>query len=136
MRKVRHGITAGPWLWICLFLLVGWSDEARGDDTKQLIDALNNYLIDMKTAGKTVVLLVDEAQNLTRNVMEQLRLLSNLETNRSKMLQIILVGQPELRKSLEAERLRQLRQRITVRYHLGPISRPETEEYILRGRRF
>ncbi|MGB7920448.1 MAG: AAA family ATPase [Desulfobacterales bacterium] len=104
--------------------------KCRADDTKQLIDALNNYLIDMKTAGKTVVLLVDEAQNLTRNVMEQLRLLSNLETNRSKMLQIILVGQPELGELLDSYDLRQLAQRITLSCHLSPLSFREVREYI------
>ncbi|MDP4978985.1 MAG: AAA family ATPase, partial [Desulfobacterales bacterium] len=104
--------------------------KCRSDDIKQLIDALNNYLIDMKTAGKTVVLLVDEAQNLTRNVMEQLRLLSNLETNRSKMLQIILVGQPELGELLDSYDLRQLAQRITLSCHLSPLSFREVREYI------
>jgi general secretion pathway protein A len=104
--------------------------KCRAGDTKQLIDALNNYLIDMKTAGKTVVLLVDEAQNLTRNVMEQLRLLSNLETNRSKMLQIILVGQPELGELLDSYDLRQLAQRITLSCHLSPLSFREVREYI------
>jgi general secretion pathway protein A len=104
--------------------------KCRGSDTKQLIDALNSYLIDMKTAGKTVVLLVDEAQNLTRNVMEQLRLLSNLETNRSKMLQIILVGQPELGELLDSYDLRQLAQRITLSCHLSPLSFREVREYI------
>ena len=104
--------------------------KCRADDIKQLIDALNNYLIDMKTAGKTVVLLVDEAQNLTRNVMEQLRLLSNLETNRSKMLQIILVGQPELGELLDSYDLRQLAQRITLSCHLSPLSFREVREYI------
>jgi general secretion pathway protein A len=104
--------------------------KCRADDTKQLIDVLNNYLIDMKTAGKTVVLLVDEAQNLTRNVMEQLRLLSNLETNRSKMLHIILVGQPELGELLDSYDLRQLAQRITLSCHLSPLSFREVREYI------
>ncbi|MGB5424136.1 MAG: AAA family ATPase [Desulfobacterales bacterium] len=104
--------------------------KCRTGDTKELIDAFNNYLIDMKTAGKTVVLLVDEAQNLTRNVMEQLRLLSNLETNRSKMLQIILVGQPELGELLDSYDLRQLAQRITLSCHLSPLSFREVREYI------
>ncbi|MFZ0728153.1 MAG: AAA family ATPase [Desulfobacterales bacterium] len=102
----------------------------RADDTKQLIDALNRYLIDMKSAGKKVVLLVDEAQNLTRDVMEQLRLLSNLETSRSKMLQIILVGQPELGELLDSYDLRQLAQRITLSCHLSPLSFREIREYV------
>ncbi len=104
--------------------------ECRGDDTQRLIDALNRYLIEMKTAGKKVVLLVDEAQNLARDVMEQLRLLSNLETNRSKMLQIILVGQPELGELLDSYDLRQLAQRITLSCHLSPLSFREIREYV------
>ncbi|MDZ7581987.1 MAG: AAA family ATPase [Deltaproteobacteria bacterium] len=104
--------------------------KCRANDTKQLIDALNTYLIEMKIAGKTVVLLVDEAQNLTRDVMEQLRLLSNLETNRSKMLQIILVGQPELGELLDSYDLRQLAQRITLSCQLTPLSFREVREYI------
>jgi general secretion pathway protein A len=104
--------------------------KCRSDDTKELIDAFNKYLIEMKTTGKTVVLLVDEAQNLTRNVMEQLRLLSNLETDRSKMLQIILVGQPELGELLDSYDLRQLAQRITLSCHLSPLSFSEVREYI------
>ena len=100
------------------------------DDIKDLIDALNRYLIRMKTKERRVVLLVDEAQNLSRNVLEQLRLLSNLETNRSKLLQIILVGQPELGDLLDSYDLRQLAQRITLSCHLSPLTLREAREYI------
>ena len=77
------------------------------------------------------MLLIDEAQDLEVELLEQVRLLSNLETDQRKLLQIVLIGQPELREKLDERELRQLRQRITVRYHLSPLSREETERYIL-----
>jgi general secretion pathway protein A len=97
---------------------------------QDLIDALNLFLIQKKAAGKKVILLIDEAQNLNRNVLEQLRLLSNLETNRDKLLQIILVGQPELAEILNSHSLRQLGQRITLSYRLSPLTFNECKEYI------
>ncbi|MBW2479042.1 MAG: AAA family ATPase [Deltaproteobacteria bacterium] len=100
------------------------------DNTKDLIDRLNNFLMRQKAAGKKVILLIDEAQNLSRNILEQLRLLSNLETSREKLLQIILVGQPELSDILDSHELRQLGQRITLRYHLTPLNYKETVAYI------
>jgi len=99
-------------------------------DTKDLVDKLNAFLIRTKAQRKKVILLIDEAQNLSRNVLEQLRLLSNLETNQEKMLQIILVGQPELSEILNTHELRQLSQRITLRYQLSPLNHKETIEYI------
>ena len=104
--------------------------KSVGDNTKDLIDALNRFLMQKKASGKKVILLVDEAQNLNRNVLEQLRLLSNLETNRNKLLQIILVGQPELSQILYSHELRQLGQRITLSYQLGPLTFSESKEYI------
>ena len=100
------------------------------DNTKDLIDRLNAFLMRQKAVNKKVILLIDEAQNLSRNILEQLRLLSNLETNREKLLQIILVGQPELSDILDSHELRQLGQRITLRYHLTPLNYKETTEYI------
>ena len=100
------------------------------DDSKDLIDTLNKYLIQKRVEGKRVLLIIDEAQNLPRNVMEQLRLLSNLETNKSKLLQIVLVGQPELGEALDAYELRQLSQRITLSCHLSPLTYTEVREYI------
>jgi general secretion pathway protein A len=91
---------------------------------------LNSFLIQRKAAGKKVILLIDEAQNLNRNVLEQLRLLSNLETDRDKLLQIILVGQPELSEILNSHSLRQLGQRITLSYRLSPLTFNECKEYI------
>ena len=104
--------------------------KTEGENTKDLIDALNLFLIQRKAAGKKVILLIDEAQNLNRNVLEQLRLLSNLETNRDKLLQIILVGQPELSEILNSHSLRQLGQRITLSYRLSPLTFNECKEYI------
>ncbi|MGD9412069.1 MAG: peptidoglycan-binding protein, partial [Desulfobacterales bacterium] len=99
-------------------------------DTKELIDRLNAFLMQKKASGKKVILLIDEAQNLNRNVLEQLRLLSNLETNRDKLLQIILVGQPELSEILNSHALRQVGQRITLSYQLRPLTWTECKEYI------
>jgi general secretion pathway protein A len=104
--------------------------KTNGENTKDLIDALNSFLIQRKAAGKKVILLIDEAQNLNRNVLEQLRLLSNLETDRDKLLQIILVGQPELSEILNSHSLRQLGQRITLSYRLSPLTFNECKEYI------
>lgn len=98
---------------------------------KELIDLLNAFLMSRKGAGKKVLLLVDEAQNLGKDVLEQLRLLSNLETTRDKLLQIILVGQPELAEMLASHDLRQLGQRITLRCRLAPLTIMETQEYLL-----
>lgn len=97
---------------------------------KVLTDVLSAYLLDSHARGRRTVLMIDEAQNLSAEALEQVRLLTNLETTREKLLQIILVGQPELRTLLAREDLRQLSQRITARYHLEPISRDETAAYI------
>jgi len=100
------------------------------DNTKDLIDKLNAFLMRQKAERKKVILLIDEAQNLSKNILEQLRLLSNLETSKEKLLQIILVGQPELSDILDSHELRQLGQRITLRYHLAPLNFKETVDYI------
>lgn len=97
---------------------------------KDLVDMLNDYLLDAHGRGRSTVVILDEAQNLGVEVLEQLRLLTNLETSRTKLLRIFLVGQPELRELLDSERLRQLSQRITARYHLGSLSREETRSYV------
>lgn len=97
---------------------------------KALTDALNRHLLEAHADGKRTILVVDEAQNLSPAVLEQVRLLTNLETAKQKLLQIILIGQPELRELLARNDLRQLAQRITARYHLEPLSRAETAQYI------
>ncbi len=104
--------------------------NSDADNTKDLIDTLNSFLIMQKTQGKNTILLIDEAQNLTKEVLEQLRLLSNLETARDKLLHIILVGQPELKKKLNSFELRQLGQRISLSCRIVPLNYKEVTEYI------
>jgi general secretion pathway protein A len=116
-------------LTICEELGIGVPDSAIGS-LKELVDILNAYLLKAHARGRRVVLVVDEAQNLAPDVLEQVRLLTNLETNTQKLLQIILIGQPELRELLGRTELRQLAQRITGRYHLDPLSREETAAYV------
>ncbi|MEA3560215.1 MAG: AAA family ATPase [Candidatus Omnitrophota bacterium] len=102
----------------------------NGKSKKALLDALNRFLIEQLSLGCNVVLIVDESQNLTPSMLEQIRLLSNLETEKEKLLQIILVGQPELRDKLNLPSLKQLKQRISVRYHIASLDGMETEKYI------
>ena len=109
---------------------LGISGIEQKGSSKSLIDALNQYLLAAHAEGRRTIILVDEAQNLARDVLEQVRLLTNLETSKQKLLQIILIGQPELRELLARTDLRQLAQRITGRYHLEPLSRIEAAEYI------
>jgi general secretion pathway protein A len=109
---------------------LGVSYPAETDSIKALTDTLNRYLLDAHARGRRTVLIIDEAQNLSADVLEQIRLLTNLETSTQKLLQIILIGQPELRDMLAREDMRQLSQRVTARYHLEPISRDEADAYI------
>ncbi|NDY94797.1 AAA family ATPase [Wenzhouxiangella limi] len=102
-----------------------------GQSMQQLLDKLYRYLLERHAAGERVVLIVDEAQNMSREGLEQIRLLTNLETATDKLLQILLLGQPELRELLAKPELRQLAQRITARYHLDPLNRDETAAYVL-----
>ena len=116
-------------LTICEEIGIGVPDSSM-ESLKDLVDILSHYLLRAHGAGRRVVLVVDEAQNLAPAVLEQVRLLTNLETNTQKLLQIILIGQPELRELLGRNELRQLAQRITGRYHLHPLSRDETAAYV------
>jgi general secretion pathway protein A len=116
-------------LTICEEVGIGVQDSATGS-LKDLVDILSQYLLRAHSGGKRVVLVVDEAQNLAPEVLEQVRLLTNLETNTQKLLQIILIGQPELRELLDRTELRQLAQRITGRYHLCPLTLDETAAYV------
>ncbi len=97
---------------------------------KNYIDALNAFLLQSHAAGQSSVLIIDEAQNLSADVLEQLRLLTNLETSERKLLQIVLIGQPELRTMLARPELEQLAQRVIARFHLDALSEPETLQYI------
>jgi general secretion pathway protein A len=118
-------------------LLASVCDEFRIDypkgntSVKVFVDGINEYLLSVHRSGRRAVLIIEEAQNLSPGVLEQLRLLTNLETERRKLLQIILLGQPELRDMLNRPELRQLSQRITARYHLGPLSSGELDAYIV-----
>jgi len=103
---------------------------AAAPGVKAAVDALNAFLLREHAAGRSAVLVIDEAQSLAPEVLEQLRLLTNLETAERKLLQIILIGQPELRTMLARPDLEQLAQRVIARYHLGPLSRDETTAYI------
>jgi general secretion pathway protein A len=116
-------------LTICEELGLGIADADR-DSVKQMVDALNRRLLSAHADGRRIIVIVDEAQNLSTEVLEQVRLLTNLETPTQKLLQIILIGQPELRELLDRTELRQLAQRITGRYHLEPLSREETRGYV------
>ena len=112
---------------ICRELDIDWKQNQTPQD---LIDALNAHLLKAHEKSRRVVLIVDEAQGLSAEVLEQVRLLTNLETREQKLLQIILVGQPELRELLARTELRQLAQRITGRYHLTPLSASESHAYV------
>jgi len=114
-------------LTICDELHIQVPDRAS---PKSIVDALNEHLLAAHAAGRRVVLIVDEAQNLSADVLEQIRLLTNLETAKQKLLQIILIGQPELREVLARSDLRQLAQRITGRYHLEPLEPDELRAYV------
>jgi general secretion pathway protein A len=104
--------------------------EVKGKDRLETLATISDFLLQQTLAGKETVLIVDEAQNLTEDLLEQVRLISNFETDDRKLLQIVLMGQPELRDRLNSHKLRQLRQRITVRYHLNPLTRTEVGQYI------
>jgi general secretion pathway protein A len=114
---------------ICEELGIALPDGASGS-VKRLVDALNAHLLQAHARERRVALVIDEAHLLSRELLEQVRLLTNLETATRKLLQIILVGQPELRDLLSQHELRPLAQRITGRYHLGPLSREETAAYV------
>jgi general secretion pathway protein A len=104
--------------------------NVTGLDRLEIIAVLNQFLLGQVEKGRETVLIIDEAQDLTNELLEQVRLLSNLETDERKLLQIVLLGQPELKVRLNDHSLRQLRQRITVRYHLETLTADEAREYI------
>ena len=103
---------------------------AEGLARRTLMQQLNHFLVEQKRIGRRVLLIIDEAQTLSESTLEQVRLLSNLETSRDKLIQILLLGQPELDRKLDERGLRQLRQRISVRWKLGPLGAQETRAYV------
>ena len=104
--------------------------EYRSTSKTHLMAALNKYLLEQAAKDVNVVLIIDEAQNLAPSVLEEVRMLSNLETEREKLIQIVLMGQPELRKKLAMPKLEQFRQRVVLHYHLEPLTLAETGSYI------
>src|SRR5215208_44609 len=111
-------------------IMIDFGLDPSGRSKPIMLRDLAQYLVDQRLAGRLILLVIDEAQNLSLAALEELRMLSNLETEKSKLLQIVLVGQPNLRDKLLAPELEQLRQRITVSYHLQPLDAGETENYI------
>ncbi|MDD3374774.1 MAG: AAA family ATPase [Candidatus Omnitrophica bacterium] len=105
--------------------------EIKSKNKSAIINALNDFLLNETSHGNNVVLIIDESQNLKESQLEQIRLLSNLETEKEKLLQIILVGQPELCQKLKLTSLRQLNQRITIRCHIKPLEKTELKEYVI-----
>jgi putative secretion ATPase (PEP-CTERM system associated) len=111
-------------------IMLDFGMDPTGMSKPVLLHRLGGFLVQQRQAGRLTLLVVDEAQNLTLPALEEIRMLSNLETEKSKLLQIVLIGQPELRETLSQPRLEQLRQRITVSYHLPPLDADETSNYI------
>src|SRR6201981_2603366 len=112
------------------FILAEYNITCESTSKSQQLMKLNRWLLDRFRAGETTALIVDEAQNLTYPVLEEIRLLTNLETSTEKLLQIVLSGQPELEEKLKLPQLRQLRQRIMLRCKTMPLSKEQTHEYI------
>ena len=112
------------------YVLHDWGVKSNATSHAQRLFSLNDFLIDQHREGKAPVLVIDEAQNLSIETLEAVRLLSNFETTNQKLMQILLVGQPELRDKLNAPELRQLKQRVGMRCHIGPLSPEETRLYI------
>ena len=111
-------------------IMLDFGMDPTGMSKPVLLHRLGGFLVQQRQAGRLTLLVVDEAQNLSLPALEEIRMLSNLETEKSKLLQIVLIGQPELRETLSQPRLEQLRQRITVSYHLPPLDADETANYI------
>jgi len=109
---------------------MGIDTDGISESNKAMVDALNRHLLEQHASGRRVVVVIDEAQNLSPDALEQIRLLTNLETSKDKLLQMVLLGQPELRQLLQRQNLRQLSQRITARYHLIPLNQEESRAYV------
>jgi general secretion pathway protein A len=132
-EKVRTAVLFNSFLTegdLLKVILQDFGFSCRGRSKKDRMDALNLSLIERLSRGENAVLIIDEAQNLSIPVLEQIRMLSNLETEKEKILQIILMGQPELSQKLQSPALEQLNQRIAIRHHLLPLPPAKTEEYI------
>lgn len=133
-EQVRTALILNPCLsedQLLRAILVDFGLKVKGVDRLDYVEQLNEFLLEQAREGNNVVVMIDEAQNLSPGVLEQIRLLSNLETDQHKLMQIILSGQPELRERLARPDLRQLRQRILVRCRLQPLSEDELAEYLV-----
>ncbi len=119
-----------PELQLIQAILEDYGIIVNGRSKVSMLRQLNNFLIEELARGNNVVLIIDEAQNLKPSILEEIRMLNNLETDKEKLFQIILVGQPELRNKLSSPDLKQLRQRISVRFHITPLESDEIEKYI------
>lgn len=119
-----------PELQLLQAILEDYGIIVTGRSKVSMLRQLNNFLIEELSRGSNVVLIIDEAQNLKPSILEEIRMLNNLETDKEKLFQIILVGQPELRNKLSSPELKQLRQRISVRFHITPLEKDEIEKYI------
>ena len=128
LAKVTNTRVSSDQLWA--LIIEDFGLDAAGKDKTRMLKDLTNFLISEYAAGRRCILFIDEAQNLSPGLLEEIRLMSNLETDKSKLLQIVLVGQPELRQTIAQPEMRQLRQRINISCHLNALSREETEDYI------
>ena len=111
-------------------LLDEFGVEKQGNTKVSLLNQINRYLLDAYSSNKKIILIIDEAQNLSEKLLEEIRLLTDLETNNEKLMNLILVGQPELNETLNQAKLEQLTQRIRFKFHIGPLSNDEMREYI------
>jgi general secretion pathway protein A len=131
--KTKYALILNPnfsELELLLLMVQDLGLKTREKDKFGLVNALNKFLIKESNKGNNVAVIIDEAQHLTATQLEQVRLLSNLETAKEKLLQIILVGQPELIENLQLPELRQLRQRVAVHFHIRPLDRSDVRDYI------
>jgi len=119
-----------PHLQLLQCIIEDFGITVRRKNKASMLRQLNDFLLEELSRGNNVILIIDEAQNLKPSIMEEVRMLSNLETDKEKLFQIILVGQPELRDKIDSPGLRQLKQRIAVRYHITPLAKDEIAKYI------
>lgn len=133
-KSIKTAVVLNPYfseVQLLEFIVQDFGIKFKKRTRLSLINELNAFLINESSSGNNAAIIIDEAQNLTVRQLEQVRLLSNLETDKEKLLQIILIGQPELREKLELHQLRQIKQRVMVDYHIEPLDNDEVKDYIL-----